>query len=376
MTPRIHRYLAEVQPPTPCLVVDLDVVAQNYLDLKRALPLATVYYALKANPAPEILKLLVGLGSSFDAASIYEIRDVLAAGASAERISFGNTIKKQSDIAAAYRLGVRLFAFDSEGELKKLAEAAPGAKVFCRILMTGEGADWPIGRKFGCEVEMARDLMLKAAELGLQPHGVSFHVGSQQRDLGQWDIAVGRTAMLFSQLNERGIKLKMVNVGGGFAARYRTDAPTNDDHARSIMTAMTKHFGNDLPDMIVEPGRSIVGDAGLIESEVVLVSRKGYEDDERWVYLDIGKFGGLIETLDEAIKYRITTSRDGGATSRVVLAGPTCDEADVLYKKTPYELPDDLRPGDKVRFLSTGAYTSTYCSTGFNGLPPLKTLCI
>lgn len=376
MTARIRRFLAEHQPETPCLVVDLDVVAQNYQGLKRALPHATIYYAMKANPAPEILRLLADLGSSFDAASIYEIRDALAAGATAERISFGNTVKKQSDIAKAFELGVRLFAFDSESELQKLAAAAPGAKVFCRLLMTGEGADWPLGRKFGCEIDMARDLLIRAGEMGLDPYGVSFHVGSQQRDLGQWDIAVGRTAMLFSELSERGIKLRMVNVGGGFPAHYRIEAPGTDDHAAAIMRAMTKHFGNDLPEMIVEPGRSIVGDAGLIQSEVILVSRKGYNDEERWVYLDIGKFGGLIETMDEAIKYRITTSRDGSATGRVILAGPTCDEVDVLYKNTPYELPLDLRPGDKVQFLSAGAYTSTYCSVGFNGLPPLKTHCI
>jgi len=374
MTARIRRYIAEKAPATPCLIMDLDVVEQKYEELRRALPFATIYYAMKANPAPEILQLLSGLGSSFDAASIYEIRDVLMNGASPERVSFGNTIKKKADIAAAYALGVRLFAFDSECELDKLAEAAPGARVFCRIVMTGEGSDWPLGRKFGCEAEMARDLLIAARDKGLEPYGVSFHVGSQQRDVGQWDLAVGRTAMLFTELSERGINLRMVNVGGGFPARYTTDAPETEDHAEAIMAALTKHFGNHLPEVVVEPGRSMVGDAGMIHSEVVLVSHKSYDDDERWVYLDIGKFGGLAETMDEAIKYRISTSRDGGPTSRVILAGPTCDEVDVMYRKTPYELPVDLRPGDKVDFMSAGAYTSTYCSVGFNGLPPLRTV--
>jgi ornithine decarboxylase len=142
------------------------------------------------------------------------------------------------------------------------------------------------------------------------------------------------------------------------------------------MRAITRHFGNDLPSLIVEPGRSMVGDAGIIQSEVILVSRKGYQDEERWVYLDIGKFGGLAETMDEAIKYRIETSKDGGPAGRVVLAGPTCDEVDVLYKNTRYDLPLALEPGDKVWFHSAGAYTSTYCSVGFNGLPPLQTHCI
>ncbi len=105
----------------------------------------------------------------------------------------------------------------------------------------------------------------------------------------------------------------------------------------------------------------------MIRSEVVLVSHK-MEDGPRWVYLDVGKFGGLIETMDEAIKYRIRTSKDGqGDTSRVIIAGPTCDEVDVLYQETAYNLPDDLKPGDTVDFLSAGAYTSTYCSVAFNG---------
>lgn len=376
MTARIQRYLDEVRPETPCLVMDLDVVADNYRTLKRALPMATVYYAMKANPAPELMRLLAGLGSSFDTASIWEIEQAIAAGAPADRISFGNTIKKEAHIARAHALGVRLFAFDSEAELEKIARAAPGARVYCRLLMTCAGADWPLGRKFGCEAALARDLLVRARDLGLDPYGLSFHVGSQQRDVGQWDIAVGRTAMLFTELAEAGVNLRMVNLGGGFPARYRTDAPETEDHAQAIVTALLRHFGNNMPEVLVEPGRSMVGDAGLIESEVVLISRKSHDDPKRWVYLDIGKFGGLIETMGEAIKYRISTPHDGGVTAPVVIAGPTCDEVDVLYQHSDYELPEALAVGDKVQILSAGAYTATYCSVAFNGLPPLRTYCI
>jgi ornithine decarboxylase len=376
MTPKIARFLAERNPPTPCLVVDLDVVAHNYKRLKRALPLAEIYYAVKANPAPEILRLLDQLGSKFDTASIYEIEDALALGISPAKLSFGNTIKKESDIARAFRHGVRLYAFDSQAELEKLARAAPGARVFCRIYMTGEGADWPLSRKFGCSVEMARDLMIAARDAGLDPHGVSFHVGSQQRDLTQWDIALGKTKMLFTALSEAGIQLKLINLGGGFPARYRTRIPGPDQYGQAIMAAVTKHFGNALPQMIVEPGRGIAGDAGVLQSEVVLISSKGEEDGRRWVYLDVGKFGGLPETIGEAIQYRIKTPHDGGAMGPVVIAGPTCDEVDMLYEKAGYKLPLDLKVGDKVQILSTGAYTTTYSSIGFNGFPPLKTYII
>ena len=131
-----------------------------------------------------------------------------------------------------------------------------------------------------------------------------------------------------------------------------------------------------LPEIIIEPGRSLVGDAGVIQSEVVLISKKDAKDKRRWVYLDIGKFGGLAETMGESIKYALTTPRDGGATGPVILAGPTCDSADILYEKTSYRLPMDLQVGDKVEIQSTGAYTSSYCSVNFNGFPPLKTYCL
>ena len=378
MTSRIQRYLADEQPQTPCLVVDLEAVAEAYESLQRSLPMATIYYAMKANPAKPVLQLLAEMGSSFDCASIYEIEEALAAGAPVERLSFGNTIKKQDHIARARAWGVDMYAFDSVAELTKLAAAAPGAKVYCRLVMDGAGADWPLARKFGCELEMAYDLMLKARDLGLDPYGLSFHVGSQQRDVGQWDLAVGRTAMLFTDLADAGVNLRMVNIGGGFTARYRTEAPDQHDHATAVIEALNKHFGNRMPEVVVEPGRSMVGDAGIIQAEVVLISTKGYDDDTRWVYLDIGKFGGLIETMDEAIKYRFRTPYDGenARTSPVIIAGPTCDEVDVLYRNSGYELPDALNVGDKIEILSTGAYTTTYCSVGFNGLPPLETHCI
>jgi ornithine decarboxylase len=372
MTPKIARFLADENPQTPCLVVDLDVIAHNYKRLRKALPLAQIYYAVKANPAPEILRVLDGLGASFDTASIYEIEDCLRLGIGAERLSFGSTIKKEEHIRRAFAAGVNLYAFDSAAELEKIARAAPGTRVFCRIFMTGAGADWPLSRKFGCSVEMAKELLIRARGLGLDPHGVSFHVGSQQRDLSQWDIAVGKTKMLFTALNEAGIDLKLINLGGGFPARYRQRIPAVDAYAGAIMDAMTKHFGNNLPQMIVEPGRGIAGDAGVIQAEVVLISTKGDDDNRRWVYLDIGKFGGLPETMGEAIQYRIKTPHDGKPVGPVAIAGPTCDEMDMLYERAGYKLPLDLAVGDKVHILSAGAYTTTYSSVGFNGFPPLK----
>jgi ornithine decarboxylase len=344
--------------------------------LRWYLPLARIYYAVKANPAPQIVAMLDRKGASFDVASRGEIELCLANGIAADRLSFGNTIKKEKDIAFAYQAGLRLFAFDSAFELDKLARAAPGAQVFCRILVACEGAEWPLSRKFGCGPEMAVELLRRARELGLDPYGVSFHVGSQQTDLAQWDGAVGRAAEMFSLLAAADIELRMVNVGGGFPAHYRSDVPAVDGYARAVMAAITRHFGNHLPEIIVEPGRSLVGDAGIIQSEVVLIAEKGSADGRRWVYLDVGKFNGLAETMDESIKYRIVTPGRAGVSGPVVLAGPTCDSADILYERTEYRLPLGLEVGDKVEILSTGAYTASYASVGFNGFSPIQTYCI
>ena len=242
--------------------------------------------------------------------------------------------------------------------------------------MECDGAEWPLSRKFGCAPEMAVDLLKQAKTQGLDPYGVSFHVGSQQTDLKQWDSAIGRAASMFSALAQADINLRMVNIGGGFPAHYRGDVPEIQAYANAVMAALTRHFGNDLPELVVEPGRSVVGDAGVIQSEVVLISRKSYDEDKRWVYLDVGKFNGLAETMDESIKYRIRTPADGGLSGPTVLAGPTCDSADILYERTEYQLPLDLKVGDRVEILATGAYTSMYSSVGFNGFQPLKTYCI
>jgi ornithine decarboxylase len=376
MTERIARFLAENRPETPCLVVDLDVIAEAYDLLRWQLPLAHVYYAVKANPAAEIVAMLERKGANFDVASRGEIELCLTSGITPDRLSFGNTIKKEKDIAFAHQAGLRLFAFDSASELEKLSRAAPGAQVFCRILVACAGAEWPLSRKFGCAPSMAVKLLRRARDLGLDPYGVSFHVGSQQTDLGQWDGAVASAAQMFSLLAETDIDLRMINIGGGFPAHYRGAVPEIDGYAEAVMSAITRHFGNKLPEIIIEPGRALVGDAGVIQSEVVLIADKGGEDGRRWVYLDVGKFNGLAETMDESIKYRIKTPGRGGASAPVILAGPTCDSADILYERTEYRLPLGLEIGDKVEIQSTGAYTASYASVGFNGFSPIRTYCI
>ncbi|MFG1391794.1 type III PLP-dependent enzyme [Xanthobacter agilis] len=376
MTDRIREFLRTRREDGPCVVVDLDVVRANYQAFARALPDTRVFYAVKANPDAAILKALEDMGSCFDCASTGEIEMVLATGAGPERISYGNTIKKERDIERAFKLGVRLFAVDSYEEVEKVARVAPRSKVFCRILCDGAGAEWPLSRKFGCEPELAVEVLEHAHRLGLAAHGVSFHVGSQQKNVNAWDSALASAARIFRDCAERGIALAMVNLGGGFPTRYLQDVPAAKSYGEAIFSSLRKHFGNRIPETIMEPGRGMVGNAGLIEAEVVLISKKSDTDAMRWVYLDIGKFGGLAETMEEAIRYPLRTPRDGDDTAPCVLAGPTCDSADVLYEKTPVELPLSLSIGDKIIIEACGAYTTTYSAVAFNGFPPLKSYVI
>ena len=343
--------------------------ARTIFPSPRRCPTRSVYYAVKANPAPEIIKLLAELGSCFDVASITETERVLAAGCTPDRISYGNTIKKESEIAAAHKLGISLFAVDCEAEVEKVARAAPGARVICRIHCDGSGSEWPLSRKFGCEPDYAVDILELAHRRGLVPYGISFHVGSQQHNIEAWDRALASTAAIFRGCAERGISLSLVNLGGGFPAKYLRKTPKLESYGKAIFRALRKHFGNAIPETIIEPGRGLVGNAGVILSEVVLIAKRSPEDEVRWVYLDIGKFHGLAETIDESIRYPIRTPKDRDEMAPCIIAGPTCDSVDVLYEKTPYPLPVSLAIGDKVLIEATGAYTATYSSVGFNGYP-------
>ena len=370
MTPKIDRYLQAEQPPTPCLVLDLDRVEENFTAMRAAFPDAHIYYAVKANPAAPVLRRLVALGSNFDAASWEEIALCLQAGAPPGRLSFGNTIKKAAAIRRAHEAGVRLFVFDCEAELDKIAANAPGAQVFCRLAVGTAGSVFPLSRKFGTGMDMAAELMVRARDLGLEPFGLSFHVGSQQVQAESHEAAIGQVAMLFDELDRAGIKLRMINLGGGFPTRYGEEIPAVSVFASGIERALRFHFGNAQPQVFLEPGRYMVGDAGLVSTEVVLVSQRA-RDETRWVYLDIGRFGGLAETEGEATRYVLRTPYAGAAEGPAVVAGPTCDSMDILYEKQPYWLPLALKSGDRVEILAAGAYVTTYASTAFNGFAPL-----
>ncbi|MGB8623895.1 MAG: type III PLP-dependent enzyme [Paracoccaceae bacterium] len=372
---RIENFIRSTTFDRPTLVLDTDAVASQYHALKAGLGGAAIHYAVKANPAREIVETLVNLGSHFDAASRGEIELCLSLGAAPEEISFGNTVKRASDIAFAAHAGIDLFAADAEEELEKIAEHAPGAQVYIRLIVDASEADWPLSRKFGCARDKALDLLALAARLGLKPVGFSFHVGSQTRRAEMWTTTLEQVAEIWHSALAEGFELDLLNIGGGFPAFYGEEIEHPTKYAARVMELVRARFG-DVARVMAEPGRGLVAEAGMIAAEVLLVSRKSDSDTHRWVYLDIGKFSGLAETMDEAIRYQFTTDRDHEETGACILAGPSCDSADVLYEKRPVQLPVGLKAGDRFIIRNCGAYTSTYSSVGFNGFPPLDVVVI
>lgn len=370
--PPADRFIAAAAgAASPLLLLDIDVVAARYGALRDCLPEARVFYAVKANPHPEVLRRLSGLGCGFDIASVGELQECRVLGVAAERLSYGNPMKKESDIATARAQGVDLFAVDSAMELEKLARAASGARVFCRLAVSGAGAEWPLTHKFGCTIDQAVELMCGARAMGLRPAGVSFHVGSQQTSPDAWSHAIRRAGEVFARARRAGVNLEFLNLGGGLPAHYTAPTAPLERYTDTIRAALGQTFGGAIPELFIEPGRYMVADAGALVTEVVLVADRPHEKVRRWVYLDAGLWSGLDETMDERIHFRLHVDGTGRPRVPVVLAGPTCDSADVMYRHG-VELPLDLRAGERVIFLSAGAYTASCSTVGFNGFPPLE----
>ncbi len=277
---RLDAFVASRSVEQPTLVIDLDRVSAQYRALKAGLGRADIHYAVKANPAREIIARLVDLGSHFDAASREEIALCLAEGAEPSEISFGNTIKRASDIAWAFAEGIRLFAADAEEELVKIAENAPGASVYIRLIVEVSQADWPLSRKFGCDRDMAIKLLDVAKDLGLNPVGFSFHVGSQTRQAAMWAPTLDVFAEIWAEARAKGHDLSVLNIGGGFPAFYGEEIQAPTDYAAAVMDMVEARFP-EARTIMAEPGRGMVAEAGVIVSEVLLVLRKSERDLHR-----------------------------------------------------------------------------------------------
>jgi ornithine decarboxylase len=365
LTPDLLRL---VDVPTPYLAVDLDTVAARYRAFTASMPWASPFYAMRCNPSPEILRTLAALGSGFEVASIGELRSLQALGVDPATVLYSNPVKPPAHIASAAGLGLWRFAVDSPAELAKISERAPGAAVYVRLLVDDSTSVFPLSGKFGTDVEDAYDLMLLARRLGLRPYGVTFHVGSQCESTGAWRTAVRTAGELMERLRADGIELEMLDLGGGFPARYLAAEPSIEQIGEVIGSEIDMLPYR--PGLIAaEPGRHLVAESSVLAATVIGREMRG---DEHWLYLEVGAYHGMVEPTQApgGWIYPTRTSLDEHAEiPRLLftLTGPTCDSSDTFAYGV--SLPATVAVGDVLYFGSAGAYTLPY-ATSFNGFPP------
>ena len=269
-------------------------------------------------------------------------------------------------------LGVRRFVTDSAEDVDALAAEVPGARVQVRLSVDDAGSATPFHGKFGALPAEAVALLRRAGERGLEPAGVTFHAGSQQTRPRTYAVAV---AVALEVAGAAGLARPELDLGGGWPVAYRSAVAGPEEFAAAVREAVAEAVAAghvDGADLLIEPGRAVAGPAGVLRAGVLRVSQRPGIDHRRWAYLDVGRYQGLAETEGEAIGYPVRAPGRTGAPAPVVLAGPTCDGDDVIYRRTPVALPADLAAGDVLDLLHTGAYTSSYASVGFNGFGPLE----
>jgi len=344
---------------TPALVMDKRVIRDKYREFCQEFSKARIYYALKANPHPGVVELLQEIGCYFEISSQGELELLLGMGVPIQTIISSNPVKDPAFIKSAYASGIDVFVFDSPAEVEKLSKLAPGSQVYVRLSVPNEGSEWPLSKKFGVEVEEAAGLLIQAQERGLKPQGIAFHVGSQCTRAATWAKAIQKSRAVWDLAASKGVELRALNIGGGFPIEYTRPVPSLAEIARVVEESVAKAFPDGI-ELLAAPGRALVGDSGILAATVIA---KADRDGERWLYLDVGVFNGLMETVG-GIRYSIRTSK-GGQRGKWVLAGPSCDSFDVISSEA--ELPES-GIGDRVYFMSAGAYTTAYASQ-FDGFP-------
>jgi len=364
--------LSSIDLPTPFLAGDLGMVADQFRRFGQALPRVRPHYAVKCNSAPEILRTAAGQGAGFEIASLGELRMLQDVGVDPADVLYSNTVKPAGHVAAAAEAGLWRFAADSEGELHKIARVAPGSAVYIRIRVDDSGSVFPLSRKFGAEAHHARALLHEAERIGLQPYGLTFHVGSQCVATSAWRQAIASTGRLMRQLQSDGIRLEMLDLGGGFPARYGDTVPSIEQIGDVIEDSLDDLLPYEPALIVAEPGRHMVA-----ETAVMVTSVLGREEraGEEWLYVDVGAYNGLMETQQTVGQWRfpLWSSRlDHGAVEQLpwTITGPSCDSSDTMFYGA--SLPITMTEGDRLFIASAGAYTLSYASS-FNGFPPPAT---
>lgn len=363
------RVLAGLDLPTPFLVGDLAMLRDRFRTFRNTMPRVHPFFAVKCNSTPQVLVAAQQTGAGFEVASLGELRLLQEVGVAPRDVLYSNTVKPPAHIAGAAADGLWRFAFDSEGELRKIARHAPGSAVYVRVRVDDSRSVFPLSRKFGAEAHEARALMRCARSLGLRPYGITFHVGSQCTSTTAWVQAMASVGRLMRQLRSDGIQIEMLDIGGGFPAWYGDAVPRIEQIAAVVNRAMDELLPY-IPALIAaEPGRHMVAETAVLVSTVLGREVRAGED---WLYLDVGAYNGLMETQQALGQWRfpLWSSRPDHAVSRQIpftVTGPTCDAADTMFYGA--SLPETLGEGDRLYIASAGAYTLSYASN-FNGFPP------
>jgi ornithine decarboxylase len=353
------RQAARKKYTRPFLILDTAIVREKARRFRAAMPRVRPHYAVKANPDPRVLKVLVEEGAGFEIASIAELDLLLSLGVPAAEVFYSNPVKSRDSIAYAAGKGVEWFVLDSVDELRRVHSVKADAKLYLRVATPNIGSDWPLSGKFGAGAAETREIIATAAKLGADLAGVTFHVGSQCRNPENWRVGMEKARAVFDAMTKAGLKPRLLDIGGGFPVRHVRPIPSIEVIGNVVNEAL-KAFPAEVQ-VIAEPGRYLVSDAGYFVCRVLGTASRG---SKRWLHLDAGLFGGIIETT-EGLKYRIRTDRSGPDVTWNV-AGPTCDSVDVILRDEP--LPSDLQEGDFFYLRNAGAYTTAYASE-FNGFP-------
>ncbi len=345
---------------TPLLILDTNGIRERYREAKRHFSEFNIFYAVKANDHPSILKALSEEGSGFEIASSAELEKVFEYCKEPTRIISSNPVKPMDFIAFSYQKGIDLFAVDSFTEVEKIADLAPRSRIYVRLAVPNEGSDWPLSGKFGVDPETAVEILEYGRSKGLIPYGITFHVGSQCNNLRNWFIAIKLSSEAWSRARQKGIKLKLLNIGGGIPVTYLYNALSMEDIAYYVKGLLRKYMIEQPPELHMEPGRGLVGDQGIMITRVI---GKAVRDGTRWIYVDTGVFNGLAESLG-GIRYPFYLDRDGELYEWTV-GGISCDSMDIIARNVPLPEPE---VGDYLYIMSAGAYTTVYASN-FNGFP-------
>lgn len=352
---------------TPSLILDYEVIRNTYHRFEAAFPGAVIDYAMKANSNQQIIETLVQLGGGMEIASLAELQRVLDAGAAGDQIICSNPIKNPVFLTRMQDVGVYGVVVDSTHEVEKVAQYMPGSRVYVRLSVDNTGSVLPLAGKFGVDGATALDLLNMARELGLQPIGLSFHVGSQCLKVANWVNAIKNCGDVWSEAEAQGHHLYFLDIGGGYpAGHYHTPSiPTIEEIGAAVMQAV-EDFIPATPDLmlVLEPGRGMVGESGALVTTVVGQAQRG---DQTWLYLDAGVFNGLMETYEgfPPVVDLISDCAAERPLKTYTLAGPSCDSCDVIARNI--ELPE-IHIGERLLFRDTGAYTNEYAAA-FNGFP-------